>query len=152
MERRQFLSWVSVGALASSLPMVLAACNQTEETAQTTTPEGTAETPAVSEPRTDGFKEFATVQELDEKGKIKNSIADLLIIRNPANNAIVAVNPVCTHQGCSVDWKADAKEFVCPCHSSKFAVDGAVVNGPATQPLGTYEVKEEGGAVLVKVG
>ncbi len=152
MERRRFLGWISVGALASSLPMVLAACNQTEETGQASTPEPAAETPVVSEPRTDGFQDFGTVQELDEKGEIKNSIADLLVIRNPANNEIVAVNPVCTHQGCSVDWKADAKEFICPCHGSKFAVDGAVANGPATQPLGTYEVKEEGGAVLVKVG
>jgi Rieske Fe-S protein len=46
-----------------------------------------------------------------------------------------AVDAICTHLGCTVRLQPDGQEFLCPCHGSRFLDDGAVVNGPATQPL-----------------
>ncbi|MCA1993680.1 MAG: Rieske 2Fe-2S domain-containing protein [Coleofasciculus sp. S288] len=63
---------------------------------------------------------------------------------------VIAVNPTCTHAGCSVAWDNDQQSFVCPCHDSKFASDGKVLRGPANKPLATYEAKLEGNSVLVK--
>jgi Rieske Fe-S protein len=37
----------------------------------------------------------------------------------------------CTHQGCLVNITSDQR-FLCPCHGSRFANDGSVVNGPFT--------------------
>ena len=158
MERRQFLSWISVGMLASSLPMVLAACGTTSTADEPATDEpSTAATP--TEPkidtsiRDDGFQALATVEQVDAEPVIDktNTVASVMIFRHPDTAALVALNPMCTHQGCTVKLDPEAKTLPCPCHGSVFALDGSVTTGPAEKPLPLFEVKEEEGLVLVKV-
>jgi cytochrome b6-f complex iron-sulfur subunit len=144
MNRREFLMWVGVGGVASSLPVALAACSpKTEKSESLATPTGI-----------DGFQPVGTLAELKQNGKIlKKEFAagSVLIISNPADTkTALAVNPTCTHKGCAVEWKADEKSFVCPCHDAKFGADGKVLKGPASKPLPTYETKIEGDSVLVK--
>ncbi|HEY9727978.1 MAG TPA: ubiquinol-cytochrome c reductase iron-sulfur subunit [Chroococcales cyanobacterium] len=144
MNRREFLMWVGIGGVASYLPVALAACS----------PKSTESKSTVSSANTDGFQPVGTVAELDQKGQILNknfSAGTVLVIRDPANpNQVLAVNPICTHAGCTVDWEKDKKDFLCPCHDSKFAPDGKVLKGPAKKPLPTYTAKIEGNSILVK--
>jgi len=66
-----------------------------------------------------------------------------------ANNQVVAFGPQCTHLGCAYHWEENKNEFLCPCHSSVFAVDGKVVSGPAPRPLDRYQTKIQGTRLLI---
>ncbi|MGB8698027.1 MAG: ubiquinol-cytochrome c reductase iron-sulfur subunit [Thermosynechococcaceae cyanobacterium] len=151
MDRRDFLGWVGVGCLASSLPVAIAACSTSSE--QSATP-GTSETAVAASPNADGFIAVGSLKALDQAGFIQDknfSAGPLLVIRDPANTTkLIAVNSTCTHKGCAVDWKTGENTFVCPCHNSKFKPDGGVAQGPAEQPLTKFVVKAEGDSILVK--
>ena len=66
---------------------------------------------------------------------------------------IFAIDDTCTHRGCSLgDGKLDGSTIQCACHGSRFDVtSGAVVRGPAEEPLRSYPVHVADGEVQVDV-
>lgn len=51
------------------------------------------------------------------------------------DGALHSVSMRCTHLGCLVRFNAAETSWDCPCHGSRFNVDGAVLEGPAVKPL-----------------
>ena len=45
------------------------------------------------------------------------------------------INPRCPHLGCQLEWNPDEKSWDCPCHGSRFAYDGSLIDNPAQEPL-----------------
>jgi menaquinol-cytochrome c reductase iron-sulfur subunit len=62
---------------------------------------------------------------------------------------VVAFSPVCTHLGCAYHWDERKNNFLCPCHSSTFGLDGRVLSGPAPRPLDRFRVRIEKGRLLL---
>lgn len=62
-----------------------------------------------------------------------------------------AVSAICTHLGCTVGWDGPRAAIICPCHDSHYAVDGTVIQGPATRSLERYAVTADAQAVTVTV-
>lgn len=67
---------------------------------------------------------------------------------DPADYA--ALEAACTHFGCGVGY--DGGRLECPCHGSLFALDGAVLRGPATVPLLALAVATTADGVEIAVG
>jgi menaquinol-cytochrome c reductase iron-sulfur subunit len=70
------------------------------------------------------------------------------VVKQP-DNSIVAFGPQCTHLGCAYHWEEKRGQFLCPCHTSLFNVDGNVAAGPAPRPLDRYDVKVQGSKLLL---
>jgi len=62
---------------------------------------------------------------------------------------VVAFTPNCTHLGCAYHWDDQQKNFICPCHTSAFSLDGKVLSGPAPRPLDRYVTRIEGSQLLI---
>jgi nitrite reductase/ring-hydroxylating ferredoxin subunit len=51
------------------------------------------------------------------------------------DGALHAVSPTCTHLGCRVNFNSAERSWDCPCHGSRFAPGGEVLQGPAVHRL-----------------
>jgi cytochrome b6-f complex iron-sulfur subunit len=51
---------------------------------------------------------------------------------------VVAIYKVCTHLGCIYDWNSPNSRFECPCHGSKYRLDGRRIQDPAPRNLGRF--------------
>jgi Rieske Fe-S protein len=59
------------------------------------------------------------------------------------DGTVTAVNARCTHLGCIVHLNDAERTWDCPCHGSRFALDGQVVDGPATIDLAPVPTSDD---------
>jgi cytochrome b6-f complex iron-sulfur subunit len=63
------------------------------------------------------------------------------------DEGVYAISLICTHLGCIV--KAVTEGFECPCHGSRFHLDGTVARGPAPSPLAWRKLTGSSGTYIV---
>ncbi|WP_316812327.1 FAD-dependent oxidoreductase [Pedobacter heparinus] len=71
------------------------------------------------------------------EGKLVNFEGKKLAIYKDDTGKVTALNPTCTHAGCTVQFNAAEQSWDCPCHGGRFDVSGKVLTGPPTIDLET---------------
>jgi Rieske Fe-S protein len=75
-------------------------------------------------------------------------IVDKVVVTQPTAGVFKGFSSTCTHKGCTVDKIADGT-IDCPCHGSKFNLDGSVAKGPAQKPLEVQAIAVEGDSIVL---
>ena len=60
-----------------------------------------------------------------------------------------AVSAVCTHLGCTVQYRTDMREIWCACHNGTYSLDGRNISGPPPRPLENFLVNIRGNEIVV---
>jgi Rieske Fe-S protein len=71
-----------------------------------------------------------------------------IVVSQPSAGVFRGFSAKCTHMGCILDKVADGT-IDCPCHGSKFNLDGTVANGPASKPLVTETITVQGDTIVL---
>jgi Rieske Fe-S protein len=72
-------------------------------------------------------------------------------LRRVAGDGVQAFNVTCPHAGCPVEFKTGTGSFLCPCHDSKFNLDGTLVAGarsPSPRALDSLKAEVRNGAEI----
>lgn len=77
------------------------------------------------------------------EGKVVSYEGNKYAVSKDKEGAVTAVNAICSHMGCIVHWNGDEKTWDCPCHGSRFASTGQLLEGPAVNGLERYDLKDE---------
>ncbi len=69
------------------------------------------------------------------EGRLMRIGAEKAAAARDRNGVLHVISATCTHMGCEVAWNDVEQTWDCPCHGSRYDVDGTVLHGPATAPL-----------------
>jgi Rieske Fe-S protein len=126
----------------------LAACGSSEEEpAASSEPSASSPAPAEAAPSAapPGGDAIAKTADVPVGSGV---IVDDVVITQPAAGEFKGFSSECTHKGCAVNKVADGT-IDCPCHGSKFNLDGSVAKGPATEPLKAKPISVEGDSIVL---
>lgn len=73
------------------------------------------------------------------EGKIVMHNGEKVGVYKDENDRYHLIKPKCTHLGCELQFNSTDKTWDCPCHGSRFTVDGEVINNPAINRLYFYK-------------
>ena len=71
-----------------------------------------------------------------------------LVVTQPVAGTWAGFTAACTHDGCIVDRVVEGL-ITCPCHGSRFRLDGTVERGPATSRLAGRPVRVMGASIVL---
>jgi cytochrome b6-f complex iron-sulfur subunit len=69
------------------------------------------------------------------------------VVRN--TEGIFVISAICTHLGCTPDWKPAENKFKCPCHGSGYDSEGVNFEGPAPRPMDRAHVEIDADGQIV---
>lgn len=88
-----------------------------------------------------GIDEIDSFSEIpSDSGAIVEYQGEKLAVYRDAKGEVHALDPVCTHAKCIVQWNNAEKSWDCPCHGARFDCQGQVLTGPARANLEKIDV------------
>ena len=104
---------------------------------------------------TQGPTEFTPVFAASElaEGQLREAKAgEMNVLLTRVNGQVYALGNTCTHWGCSLsDGRLENTSIICHCHGSRFNLaDGSVIDGPASAPEISFDVREQNGQIEVR--
>ena len=94
------------------------------------------------------MKKLITVEQRDGWRRIVSEKAIYIL---PMKDGVLRVlSPICPHLGCSIPWIESKQQFICPCHTAVFAVNGARISGPAPRSMDDLESEIDNGMLRVR--
>jgi len=130
MKRREFLKGVVMGTAAGVAATLLPV------------------RPALAKKVAVGLDKAEALKSVGKGTLLRLKDRQVLVVRD-SESTVKALDPVCTHQQCIVQWDEAAKKVRCPCHASGFALDGTVLEGPAPRPLRTIPAALDGDRIVL---
>ena len=75
-----------------------------------------------------------------------------VLINRGSNGQFFSLSTQCQHQSCVVPtFNATLGASVCPCHGSRYSINGSVLAGPTTRPLIAYTNSFDGTILCVEI-
>ncbi|MCT7660944.1 QcrA and Rieske domain-containing protein [Mycobacterium deserti] len=141
MRRKQFIIGAGLGLVAS----VAAACTTYGRNEDSGSDSPTTEPASASGPGTPAADAIAKTADVPVGSGV---IVDDIVLTQASAGDFKAFSAICTHAGCKLADVAGGT-INCPCHGSKFNLDGTVANGPASRPLNAEAVSVQGDSIVL---
>lgn len=77
----------------------------------------------------------------------RNVVLGAAWVRRTAQDKLLALSAVCPHLGCGIGWEPITGNFLCPCHDSRFSLDGAKLTGPSERGMDALPLEIKDGRV-----
>jgi menaquinol-cytochrome c reductase iron-sulfur subunit len=147
-DRRDFITKASAIVIGGSLALAPAAAGlcllldplrRKTETGASVFVANLNSLPEDGEPRK--FSVLAT--RIDAWNRTPNVPVGAVYLQRLPENKVRALNVVCPHAGCFVDYRPANSNFFCPCHNSSFALDGRILDPKSPSPRGLDELPVE---------
>ena len=74
-----------------------------------------------------------------------------ILVRGPSGE-LRGFSAVCTHLGCTVQYRPDLGHIWCACHNGHFDLNGRNIAGPPPAPLEAFTVRVRGDEIVVSRG
>jgi Rieske Fe-S protein len=71
-------------------------------------------------------------------------------VARTSDSGFTALTAICTHQACTITGFA-SQEYVCPCHGSRFGLNGGVLSGPAPRALRSFATRFANGVLTISI-
>ncbi len=90
------------------------------------------------------YQDLSSLNDLPlDQGKLVDLDGRKVGIYKDRNGDAHVIDPVCPHAKCTVKWNDAERTWDCPCHGSRFNMDGSLLTGPSTHDLRRMEPPSE---------